>query len=718
MKNKKYSWWALRLMCLMIISSVAFTACDDDDDIDTNQLASGEVLLKSFGPSPAMRGGELRFIGTNLDKVTGIKLPGVDEITDITKVGKFEIRITIPQTAEPGIIVLNTPKGEITTKTPISYSEPISISSVAPLAVKPGATIKIEGEYLNIVEEIIFYEGVHVLKEDFVSQSRKAIEVKVPVEAQSGKIIVSDGADLLSDGEDIPVWIYSEEELTVALPTYIKSSAATIKAGKSLIITGENLNWVSSVKFDGAEVTNVAASEDAKTLTVVVPNTAKNGEVALVTYSGIEVAAGEIELVVPTELTVAPAIVKNGKDLTISGKDLDLVINVTFPNVADAIQPKEGESTETKIVLTVPELAQDGDITLNMLNGDNVTVAYATVKPAISEFTPAALTAGEDVTITGVDLDLVAKIIFAGEGSPTVTVKESNYVNETTLNITVPSVAETCAPQLVLKNGTTVQTTVVLDITPATDPAIAGMPESAQAGTVITITGKNLNYVDALYLGDTKVTEYTSRTPTEIIFRIPLSTALAKHQIKMVNYEGLEFLSETMISVVGVDPVKDPSYVFFDFDGKNSWWGSYGAIEDDPNLSLSGKYFRINADLPGGWVDFFWRNGGNDLKTDGVTVADWVIKMDVNVLGNKTQDFKFRLKGTDGDFWAIIPGFENKDGWYTVTIPLTDFVDGDGYGTNHIPNVQNVNSDFGMATAGDPGMVNMCIDNIRFEKIE
>ena len=90
--------------------------------------------------------------------------------------------------------------------------------------------------------------------------------------------------------------------------------------------------------------------------------------------------------------------------------------------------------------------------------------------------------------------------------------------------------------------------------------------------------------------------------------------------------------------------------------------------------------------------------------------------MDVNVIGNDTQAFKFRLKGTDGDFWAIIPGFKKSEGWYTVTIPLTDFLDGDGTGTNHLPKVENVNGDFGLATNGAAGYVNMCIDNIRFEK--
>ncbi len=488
MKNKKYSWWALRLMCLMIISSVAFTACDDDDDIDTNQLASGEVLLKSFGPSPAMRGGELRFIGTNLDKVTGIKLPGVDEITDITKVGKFEIRITIPQTAEPGIIVLNTPKGEITTKTPISYSEPISISSVAPLAVKPGATIKIEGEYLNIVEEIIFYEGVHVLKEDFVSQSRKAIEVKVPVEAQSGKIIVSDGADLLSDGEDIPVWIYSEEELDVTLPTYEDHSPTTPKAGNILTITGKDLDLVASVKFEGAEAFEVDVSEDAKTLTLMVPKTANDGEIKLVSFSGVEVLIGDITLVQPTAV-IEDKKVSYGVDdvVVISGTNLDLVSKAAFTNGEEI----EITSTEDgKINLTVTEAAQSGVITLFLTNGNTVPVTGFEITKPVADL-PADATPLDE-------LDIVSTL-----GNRVKTVKFGNLEAEATptgtgFQVTVPLEAETGNVTLVMDNGETVEAGSIV-INSFTFTAISKF--AAEATTIgelfqaTVMNGKNLTNV-------------------------------------------------------------------------------------------------------------------------------------------------------------------------------------------------------------------------------
>ena len=100
----------------MLLSCFAFTACDEDD-LDTNPYKGG-ISLNVFGPSPVARGGELRFLGCGLDQVTAVVIPGCENITDITVISSEEIRVTVPQTAEPGYVTLIFQNGEsITTKT-------------------------------------------------------------------------------------------------------------------------------------------------------------------------------------------------------------------------------------------------------------------------------------------------------------------------------------------------------------------------------------------------------------------------------------------------------------------------------------------------------------------------------------------------------------------------------------------------------------------------
>lgn len=617
--NKTYKFPALWMMCLMLFSCLTFTACDNGDDEDTNQYKGG-INLNVFGPSPVARGGVLRFLGSGMDKVTAVAIPGCDDITDIEVVSDTEIRVTVPQTAQPGLVVLKTPKGDITTKTELTFTEPIDLASVSPLEVNPGEVITITGEYLNLIKEIIFADNVIVT--EFESQERKEIKVKVPVEAKTGQIIISDGAE-------IPNWIYSEEMLTVALPTYTKSSTGTIKAGSSLVIEGENLNWVSSVKFGDVEVSEITVSEDAKTLTVVVPATAKSGAVTLVCYSGAEVAAGKIATVVPTDLSAVPEIVKNGTDITITGKDLDLIVSVTFPNVSEAVELKQGASA-TQITLTVPELAQDGDIALNLFNGESVTIAYKTLKPTIAVFTPAALTAGDTLIIAGTDLDLVSAIVFAGEDSPTAMLAKYNHISDELLGITVPGVAETCAPTLILKNGMEVKTTLTLNITPATDPAIATInPSAVVQGREFVITGKNLNTVEAFYIGEVKVTAFGKRTETEVEMTVPKTAATGVTAIRMVNYEGKEFTSDVTMEVLAPEA---------------TIWEGFVVLGN-------------------------WANGCQDLAWGGYDWNTVVVGQTLNFYFEEdTSSTWWQLKLGQGDGWTTLPDFKKVAGGDAVNI--------------------------------------------------
>ena len=215
---KKYSnkFTAVLMMCLMMVTAVAFTSCDDGTDIDTNQFKGG-VHLNAFGPSPVLRGGELRFIGSGLDRINSITLPGAGEITDIQVVSPGEIRIVVPQNAEPGLVVLNYAGGKITTLTELTFLEPIEITGIAPNPVKPGHEITITGEYLNLMKEVCFPfdemgDSVNVYAEDFVEHTRTTIKVVVPAEARGGVL-------KLSTAEEVPnVMPFEDEELVVVLP--------------------------------------------------------------------------------------------------------------------------------------------------------------------------------------------------------------------------------------------------------------------------------------------------------------------------------------------------------------------------------------------------------------------------------------------------------------------------------------------------------------------
>lgn len=700
MRFKINKFLTASLFACMLMGGFLFNSCKSEEPDAT------AIKLNAFGPSPALRGGDLKFIGTNMDKVTSVVLPGNEEITEITKTGTTEISISVPQDAKPGTLTLKTPQGDIVTKTPLTFTEPILITSFSPATVKAGDVLTINGDYLNLIKQVIFSDGVVADSTAFGTRTRKQLTVTVPAEAKTGKVAISNGAA-------IPVLVYTASELQVTLPTITALAPNPVKAGTALQITGTNFQLVKSIIFtDGLTVTNFTLNADKTGITVTVPATAKDGKVTLVAKSGVQVqSASSLTLVAPTITSVAPNPAKNGATLTVTGTDLDLVTGATFGgSVAGTISTQSA----TSLVLTVPLTAVDGPVVLSTNSGKTVSSAAITyVKPTITSIAPLALMAGGNITITGTNLDLVRKVNFIGGLSVDVT-----PTSATSFDVIVPpACVGKAAITLITTNGSQVVSTDQVDVAAANKPVITGINSSVKPGGLLIITGTKLNLVESIYFQtNVKAVLYGVRTATSIEVYVPETAKKGAVTLTLNAYDGSAIVSPTF-NISGTDPITDPSYVFFDFDGKNSWWGSYGAVENDANLSLSGNYFRINKDLPSGWVDFFWRNGQNDLKVTGVTVADWAVKMDVNVLGGTTQAFKFRLKGTDGDFWAIIPGFENKGGWYTVTIPLTSFKDNNGYGTNVLPNVQNITQDFGLATAGDAGFVNMCIDNVRFEKL-
>ncbi len=354
------------------------------------------------------------------------------------------------------------------------------------------------------------------------------------------------------------------------------------------------------------------------------PEKATDGEVTLVTKSGVEIPAGSITTVVPTGLAAAPAPAKNGAEISISGKDLDLVTAISFPN-ADGADAKL-KVTATKVTATVPEAAQEGDITLSLANGKTVTVAYTLVKPTVTACTPAEVTAGDKVVIKGTDLDLVQSITFPGDEPQTV--ESFSAQNASAIGLVVPAASAGTGFTLNLKNGTTVEISGTLTVKAATSPAISSIdPSEACAGDKITIKGKNLQNVQSLYIGSYKVTRYTSRTNTEIVCTVPTTAEAGSYKVIIEDLDGAK--TEAFDFKV-VPAERDVATVTTNMDGSaitypyNLTWG------DDGRFRIMKSDLNAWGVKKGSKLIFYKQAGATgqvqiDNANWGViyTVADW-----------------------------------------------------------------------------------------------
>ena len=531
--NKSFLWLVLLLIC----STFAFTSCDRDD-LNTDQYGN-EISVLSYGPNPVLRGGVLTFKGANLDQITEIDLPGAEAITSINVVtsGKnSEINIEVPaEKCEPGIVTLKTAKnGEIKTLTPITYIENLKFTGFyvgenkENLIGSVGDVLTLEGDYLNNITSVIFANGYTMDAESFKSQTRYQIQLVIPAEAGEGRFQISDGNN----------YMYSEGALSINAPEIDANNAigkSLIKAGETEVLRGTSLDQIASIELNGATVEAADfKSQTASEITFIISSKVADGEITAVTKSGIRISFGEITTVVPSQLVATPSPIKNGKEITISGKDMDLITGIAFPNAKES---KLNKVETTKVTSTVPEDAQEGDITLSLDNGKTVTVAYTLVKPTVTACTPAAITAGERTIIKGTDLDLVASVTFPGDVEQTV--EKFAAQNANAIAVTVPAACAGTGFKLNLKNGTTINIDGQLSIKAATDPAIASVtPGEAIAGSTITITGKNFQNIQNLYIGSYKVNRYTSRTNTEIVCQVPANAEVGTYKIMMEDPDG------------------------------------------------------------------------------------------------------------------------------------------------------------------------------------
>lgn len=580
--KKIYKLFTLFAVALMGLS---LTACSEDD-LDTNQFKGG-VSLNVYGPSPVMRGGQLRFLGSNLDQIAQVEIPGVAPITNIQVVQAgvpSEIRITVPKDGPlPGLITLVTKTNErITTKTEVNYEEGIEITSF-PVSAMPGDVIKIEGDYLNLIYSIAFADNVVIGENDFVSHDRYYLEVIVPEEAKTGKLELYT-ADLTTIDKSKVEYqiIQTEKAIMIGSPTISALEGrdkaeplGTIiaKAGEKITVTGTYLNLAKDVTIGGVSAVDLKISNDGTGIMFTLPADAPDGDIIIVCKSGVEVPVGKLNTVKPTECVAAPNPVKAGKSLTISGKDMDLINAVEFDG-ADAVTGEGITVNADKVVVKeVPEKATEGNLRLVMANGQRIEVAFTLVKPTITSYNTNPASAGSPLKITGTDLDLVKSITF-GEAKNDDDKFEVS-ANGKTITVTVPMAATSGKPQFNLANGTFVEG-AELQIKEAVFCYFTELPADdaeLKAGESFVLPVANGDKLTGVEING-EACQYVITGSNQLIIGIPI-TAKKGSKVRLISSNGeitytFDFIPNTEVTTVlwtgqaVADDWKDQPYVLSD----------------------------------------------------------------------------------------------------------------------------------------------------------
>ena len=525
MKHK--SLFSLALACLTILAS-----CVKEDQLSTEQFSDTQVRFSAFAPNPVARGGALRILGSNLQKVSEVVIPGVDPIHDIEVIseGKIsEIRVIIPVDGpEVGLVSVVADNVTYTSKTELTYSEPIEFTGFSPLEAMPGDIITVKGDYMNNIRQITFAGGTVVT--EFEKQSRYELQVCVPPTAVSGKIILGDVDENNNPDGLVSNLFYSEEELTIGDPTIKDGEIGLIKAGSEVVVEGEYLNMIKSISFGevGAEF---SVSEDATSLSATLPETAVDAKLTLTSYAGKTFEYADYSTVVPSELAVSAERFKAGNTVSVSGKDLDLVTAANLSGVSvDFVYDAESSS----LSFTIPAKSANGPLNLGLANGKWVSTDELTlVVPVISSLSPLSIYAGDgNITVSGEDLDLVVSATLGG--SP---IEIAKGASDTQLELVTTATSVGGKVALTLENGVVVESEQSIEMQYHSLVVVSEMPAAQHIGEEVVLKGTNFDLVENVFVGDVKVTKYSLRTAEEIRFLMPYNK-IGSYQISFHLFNG------------------------------------------------------------------------------------------------------------------------------------------------------------------------------------
>ena len=279
--------------------------------------------------------------------------------------------------------------------------------------------MEVIGVNLGKVSKVLFPKGNQRLYDtktyeeaQFSLNTDGKLSVTVPDEVVPGKLRLVVGSDTIVSNS----FVSFKEEGVIK---NVELSSTDVRAGDIITVKGEYVwNMIYATFADNVVVYAEDFLKNTRNeIQIAVPAAAVSGEVTY--YDG---NANEIQQPLIEDLQIRQATVERlsnespelGEEITIFGKDLDLVGCANFPFV-DSVKVVVNEAgTELKCI--VPSKTTPGDINLAQYSGKKISVPYTPLMIEVSGVTPKEdLKAGDRVTITGTRLDKVQYILLPGD---------------------------------------------------------------------------------------------------------------------------------------------------------------------------------------------------------------------------------------------------------------------------------------------------------------
>lgn len=348
--------------------------------------------------------------------------------------------------------------------------------------------------------------------------------------------------------------------------------------------------------------------------------------------------------------------------------------------------------------------------------------------PVVTSFSPDSGEPGDNITITGIDLDGATAVVFGDV--------EGTIVSNTSTEVvaTVPEGATTGKVSVRTEGGLGQSSGDFTVIVVGAVTVSSVSPLSGQAGDNVIITGTEMMTVSSVKIGDTEAT-IVGTTETTVEVTIPEGASIGASMFTIVNDGGS---NTTSTSAVEFYVYKMHADLMMTFDGEQTglFTGSpdpeestiFGTSDDATVISASlalpsaidNNFFHFegysSTDISGNYATIVQNSSALPAGTyaeflAGASENDIYFNIQINV-GDLPTDYDGPLFGLrlrfDGDDYEFVPspteladlGFSaNADGWWNLSIPAALFDDDAALGTFAFTDMQR----FGIAVRRNYG---------------
>lgn len=506
--------------------------------------------ITDFSPSIGGQGTEMTITGTNLTGVNTVAVGGV-LVQRFTILNDSTIRVVLGPVAS-GPVQIGSPLGGAASGSVFTFVPMPVLSGVSPNPAGAGTLITIDGTFPGGVNGLII-GGVTIPQQNITVSQNGSLIVRIPMNATTSTITLSTPGGTLVSTNALSF---------VGVPRLISFSPAVAATGAIITLTGENFVAGTTVRFGAVPAQSVTVNSPTR-MSVVVPSQPAPGFLADISKNSATLQSGWIQSVFltvrtgggtatsATQFVYSPTLNGGGIDparlvvvsraldtlvalggrVRVTGANLELITELTLRTSIGSTKASYSLSSSGQITVIIPTTGllrstsaslSRAPVTVDALGSNNRAIAnnlFTVIgAPTVTAIVPPDANVGEEVRVSGENLDLVTGASLGGTSANFRLVNGELFVR-------VPADARTggalpVGGPLVLTSLGGIITTSAQIINAAFAsgaPFIAGFsPTSGGVGTQIVVTGANFTVVTDASVGGIPVASFVINSSTRM----------------------------------------------------------------------------------------------------------------------------------------------------------------------------------------------------------